>query len=244
MLTMTTGNRTHVKSKRGNDLYETPEVGTRAALHKLKVPKRLWECCAGRNAMVDELRRQGHEVVATELARYRNVPSSGAASTSYGVDFLKQTAMPDGVDAIFTNPPFKNAEEFLQHALVLSNEVFFLMRVGFIAGLRWRSDEYGFARHCKGIHVFSPRLPMMHRDGFRGERNENSALDLAFYHFVRDCRAHEADPMPPVGWLNWHDTATKEEEEHYYELRRAARQTAKRKAARGVAKLKRELANV
>jgi hypothetical protein len=55
--------------------------------------------------MVAALRQAGFDVVGTDITR--------------GVDFLKTDAVPDGVVALVTNPPYGLAQEFIEHALSL-----------------------------------------------------------------------------------------------------------------------------
>src|SRR5262245_44745737 len=61
---------THAYAERGFDLYETPVVATEALLRAEKLPRKLWEPCCGRGAIVNVLRSAGHEVVATDLVNY------------------------------------------------------------------------------------------------------------------------------------------------------------------------------
>ena len=59
--------------------------------------------------------------------------------------------LPLGVAAIVTNPPFKNAGEFVAHALSLCPKVVMLLRLAFLESeRRWRSRE----GHLVQVHVF------------------------------------------------------------------------------------------
>jgi hypothetical protein len=220
MLTMATGNRVHNPDTRANDSYNTPAVAVRALLAVEDVPHHLWEPCAGGGYIVSALRTAGHFVHASDLTRrQRSFECTG------GVDFLKQKPDPErDAVAIFTNPPFKIAEEFVAKALELSPRVYVLLRVGFLAGLRWTKRD--FRLHCKHVHVFSPRLPMMHRKNHKGAKNENSAMDFAWYVFERDCNAGMAMPGPRSNWLDWRDYATAEE---IADVKRRRREAARAK---------------
>ena len=55
-------------SERGLDLYETPAVAVEALLRVEQIPQRIWEPAAGRGAIVNVLRRAGHEVIASDIA--------------------------------------------------------------------------------------------------------------------------------------------------------------------------------
>lgn len=190
-LNMNTGNRVHPLKERGNDLYETPLVAVRALLKAENVPAVVWEPAAGPGAIVRELRASGRTVIATDLVEY------GCPDSKSGVDFLfERTAL---APCIVTNPPFRLAEEFVEHALALVPEVYMLMRVAFLEGLRW--EKKGFSEHLARVHVFAPRLPMMHRAGWDGPVNSNSGMAFAWFSFQREWARKGG--RPTVEWVNW-----------------------------------------
>ena len=76
---------------------------------------------------------------------------------------------PFPVGAVVTNPPFKIGDEFVSHALALGvPKVVMLLRLQFIESERRSAilDDGSLAR----LHVFSNRLPMMHRAGWEGPK--------------------------------------------------------------------------
>lgn len=176
-------------SVRKDDLYETPPAAVRALLSVETLPRVLWESACGPGAIVRELEAAGHEVVATDLVDY----GWGHASRR---DFLMERAAPDGVEAVITNPPFKLAEEFAQHALTLVPRVYLLLRLAFLEGLRWQ--ERGLCNGLTDVHVFAPRLPFMHRHGYDGPVNSNSGMPFAWFCWQRGYAGR-----PRLGWLNW-----------------------------------------
>jgi hypothetical protein len=177
-------------SMRGNDLYETPPEAVRALLAVESVPSVVWEPACGPGAIVRELRQLGRLVHASDLVDYQ---CPGAASRR---DFLMERHAP--CSCIVTNPPFKLAEEFAQHALDLCDDVYLLLRLAFLEGLRWQ--ERGLARHLAAVHVFAPRLPFMHRSGWDGPVNSNSGMPFAWFVWRK---SHVG--RPTVGWLNWRE---------------------------------------
>lgn len=193
LLDMSTGNRVHPIKERGDDLYETPEVATLALLKVEPIPFTVWEPCCGPGAIVRVLRASGRGVVATDLVDY------GCPDSQSGVDFLMERQAPAGVPAIVTNPPFKLAEECVERALTICPEVYMLLRVAFLEGLRW--EGRGFRKHLARVHVFAPRLPMMHRAGWDGPINSNSGMAFGWYVFRRDWVAYGG--RPTVEWINW-----------------------------------------
>ena len=196
-LDMATGNRVHAISERKNDLYETPPAAVRALLAVEPVPLTVWEPACGPGAIVRELRDSGRAVIATDLVEYGCPDSKGR------VDFLMERQAPEGVPAIVTNPPFKNADDFAAHAISLVPEVYMLMRVAFLEGLRWYDSGHancrGLGQHLARVWVFAPRLDMMHRADWEGPK-ANSGMAFAWFVFMRGHRlAHGA---PQIGWLN------------------------------------------
>src|SRR5262249_45820631 len=146
----------------------------------------------GRGAIVAVLRAHGHEVVASDFVDY-GVPVT--APGYFGVDFLLERRAPEGTEAIVTNPPFSRAEEFVEHALELCPRVIILLRLAFLESER-RSrilDTGTLAR----VHVFRRRLPMMHRDGWKGPKASSA---MAFAWFVWD-RDH--DGIPTLNRISW-----------------------------------------
>lgn len=206
-LNMATGNRVHAVSTRGDDLYETPPEAVRALLSVEPVPLTVWEPACGRGAIVRVLRASGRAVVATDLVDYACEDSKAR------IDFLMETKAPDGVPAIVTNPPFKNADEFVAHSISLVPEVYMLLRVAFLEGLRWYDEAYvretiapkeawralDLQRHLARVWVFAPRLDMMHRDGWDGPK---SSSGMAFAWFVFHRGSQRLRGPARIGWLN------------------------------------------
>jgi hypothetical protein len=171
------------------DLYQTPVVAVEALLRAEALPHRLWEPAAGRGAIVNVLRAAGHEVLASDLVDYGD-PTHFARR-----DFLLERKVPDGCQCIITNPPFRLANEFVEHALNLHPRVVMLLRLAFLESDR-RSDileNRGLAR----VHVFRRRLPMMHRDAWEGPKAGSA---MAFAWFCWD-RAHVG--APTIHRISW-----------------------------------------
>jgi hypothetical protein len=162
----------HALAVRKDDLYETPPEATRALLGAEKLPHRLWEPAAGRGAIVDVLRGAGHEVLASDLVDY------GCPTHFTHRDFLMERKVPDGCEAIVTNPPFKLASKFAIHALDLCPKVYMLLRLAFLEGTG-RSPLLD-GGHLARVYVFRNRLPRMHRDGWQGPQ-ASSSVAFAWY---------------------------------------------------------------
>jgi hypothetical protein len=170
--------------ERGDDLYETPVVAVRALLRAeslLQRPRNIWEPACGRGNIVTPLRAAGHKVIASDLINYE-IPITPPGY--YGIDFLLEHKLPADVELICTNPPFKLAEQFVEHALALCPQVIMLLRLAFLESERRCEilEGCGLAR----VWVFRKRLPMMHRDGWEGHKANSG---MAFAWFIWD-RSH------------------------------------------------------
>jgi hypothetical protein len=168
-------NHRHSKADRGHELYETPAVAVHALVKAERFSKRVWEPAAGRGAIVRELQTLGHEVVATDLVDY------GVPGFHTGVDFLTHP-FPAGrmPTDLITNPPFSMAQAFAERGLEYCNKVCLLLRTSFL-GADCRHAWWPRS-HLARVHVFSNRLPMMHRDGWDGKKS-TSNVDHAWFVF-------------------------------------------------------------
>ena len=206
-LSLATGSARAPLSDRGDDLYETPACAVHALLAVEPIPLTVWEPACGPGAIVRILRNSGRAVVATDLVDW------GCEDSQSGIDFLMERERPAGVPAIVTNPPFKLADEFAEHAVSLAPEVYLLMRGAFLEGQRWytadeiddpKSKRYGrgLRHHLARVWMFAPRLPFMHRHGYEGPKNSNSGMPFAWFVFHRDAAKFGA---AQVRWINPRD---------------------------------------
>ena len=176
--------------ERRDDLYESPPEAVRALLRAEYLPENIWEPACGPGSIVRVLRRAGYRVFASDLVDY-NSPYQDVARR----DFLLEREVPAGVQAIVTNPPFKNAAEFVGHALTLCPKVVMLLRLAFLESAR-RSpilDSGDLAR----VYVFRNRLPMMHRAGWEGPKITNPT---AYAWFVWDLEHRGPTELRRISW--------------------------------------------
>jgi hypothetical protein len=176
-------------AERGNDLYETPPEAVRALLKAERLPLQIWEPACGPGAIVRVLRNAGHKVCATDLIDY------GLEDSTARIDFLMESHAPPGVEAIVTNPPYKLAAQFVEHALDLCPLVIMLLPLTFIAGQRRAAilESGSLAR----VHVFKNRLPRMHRAERKGPR-ATSTVEFAW--FAWDCSHRGPAEVHRVSW--------------------------------------------
>jgi len=178
--------------ERRGDLYETPIVAVHALLQVEPLPGVIWECACGPGSIVKVLRDAGHNVLATDLHDY------GCPDSESRVDFLMERAPSFAVGAVLTNPPYKLAADFVEHALLLGiPKIVMLLRLQFIESEARRSilDRGMLAR----VHVFRKRLPMMHRAGWDGPRASNA---MTYTWFVWEAAHRGRTELNRISWAN------------------------------------------
>jgi hypothetical protein len=134
-------------ARKPGDAYQTPEWVTRALIpHLPRRPGRVWEPACGEGLMVAALGQEGLDVVASDI--------------DVGEDFLDEMAAPDGCGAIFTNPPYVLAGQFIEHALRLMQP-----RLGIVAMLLRTDFDHAKTRaHLfGGCPVFARKLVLTKR---------------------------------------------------------------------------------
>jgi hypothetical protein len=180
----------HRQTERGADLYETHPVAVRALMRAEALPKTLWEPACGPGAIVRVLREAGHVVLSTDLVDYKSPDQD-----FHGIDFTKPLDGIPPIDAIVMNPPFVHAMKFVELGLERAPKVYALLRLAFLES----ETRYSYFRagYLHRVHVFSNRLPMMHRDGWEGPKASST---IAFAWFVFD-RVPTNGPL--LDWIKW-----------------------------------------
>ncbi|MBL4757536.1 MAG: ParB N-terminal domain-containing protein [Rhizobiales bacterium] len=166
------GTKSASRQERGDDLYETPRCAIVALLAVETFSSVVLEPACGRGAISQVLEEKGYEVGLSDLRDYGTADSNGVVQETG--DFLTSMAEERTQPDIITNPPFGIINQFIAHALREHGpqKVAMLCNLNVLAGAdnpdrNFWMDEHPPAR----IHVFSRRLPMMHRDGFEGEKS-------------------------------------------------------------------------
>ncbi len=183
------GASNHTDSERQRDDYYATEP---KAIHKLckveKFTNTVFEPAAGGGHMVDALEANGYEVVASDIVnRGRN----------YAVfDFLIEIQQSDY--DIITNPPYKYAKEFVEHALDIvgdGRKVAMLLKLTFLEGKARR--EFFQQNPPKRIWVFSERILCAKNGDFEGLK-ESGGSAVAYAWFVWE-KGYKGEPT--VGWI-------------------------------------------
>jgi hypothetical protein len=134
--------------------YPTPRIAVESLLQAepdvLNTTARIWEPAAGDGNIVHVLRDNGIPVIASDIEQR-------GFDLHFAGDFLQQARAPSGCSVILTNPPYRLAAQFAEHALTLVPDVFLLLRLGFLESVsRTELLEHSGLRR---VLVFRKRLP-------------------------------------------------------------------------------------
>jgi hypothetical protein len=202
------GTSTATAAERGNNLYETPAEATRVLLALERFSPKVKEPACGRGAIARLLEDAGYEVDLADLVDYGTVDRHGVLQRVE--DFLEAEAEAeaDGEQAdICTNPPYGAAlNRFVAHALRVHRprKMALLLNLNFVCG--FDDPERVFAMDANPpsrIHVFTRRLPMMHRDGWDGPE-ASSRMNTAWFVWEADEDGNYTGPTV-INRVDWKD---------------------------------------
>ena len=187
----TIGASNHSDSEREeNDYYATSPRAVEMLLDLEKFDNRIWECASGEDHIAKVLRERGYTVYCTDI-----VDRTGHTQV---LDFL--TSMVDWDGDIITNPPYKHAQEFVEHALASINnghKVAMYLKLSFLEG---KNRQRLFAqKNLKYVYVAAKRMGCAKNGEFYDKENEYEAGAVAFAWFIWE-QGWEGEPT--IRWFN------------------------------------------
>jgi hypothetical protein len=169
-----------------HDFYPTHPAATRALLAHEAFSGPVWEPACGAGDMSRVLEGSGYDVVSTDLID-RGYGESGR-------DFLMEQSL--ACPNIVTNPPFRHAQKFAEHALNLGAlKVALFLRLAFLEGVQ--RSQWLKRSPLARVWVMSRRVPMQR--GRLATHGDGHGV-IAFAWFVWT-RGHLGEPA--IGWLDW-----------------------------------------
>jgi hypothetical protein len=166
-----------------HDWYPTPPDATLALLRQETFDGSIWEPACGDGAISEVLAGFGYEdILSTDLI-----------DRGYGEGEHDFFTSPHAADNIITNPPFKYAQEFVEHALdKTTGKVAMLCKLAFLEGQKRK--EFFERTPLETVYVFSKRVNF-YRDGEKGKLGTSM---IAFAWFVWS-HGYEGDPL--IKWI-------------------------------------------
>jgi hypothetical protein len=179
--------------EREHDLYETHACATRALIRTgcLNQFRVLYEPCAGRGAISRELKAGGWRVISCDLMAYEGRDDD----IQTGVDFFKSFQVMY-LQAIVSNPPFRQADDFIRHGIRLGLPVIVLLRLMALEGAG-RAD---ILQHLHHVYVGIERLPKFQRDNWKGNRLKTETAPFAWFVFLPLKRQGDTFTVSRVSW--------------------------------------------
>ena len=170
-------------TRQKDDWYPTPHKAIRSLLDVESFDETIWEPAAGDGAISKVLEKACYQVISSDLNDYGYCDA--------GVDFLM--AHKKAADSLVTNPPYKLADQFIQHAINLNvNKHAWLLRMSFVEGQARFNDIYSHSPPAQ-IHVFSKRLTI-----WRGDQKPHSTGTTCYAWFVWNSNYNGKTQL---GWL-------------------------------------------
>lgn len=161
------------KEREQNDFYATEPKAAELLLELETFSNNIWECACGTGCLSEVFKKAGYNVMSSDLI--------DRGYGKGGIDFLKVNKKVDR--DIITNPPYKNAQTFVEHALNLvtdGHKVAMFLKLQFLEGKK-RKDL--FKKYPpKKIYVSSSRLLCAKNAEFQKMRDGGgSAVAYAWY---------------------------------------------------------------
>ena len=146
----TLGASNHTENEReANDYYATEPKAAELLCAAESLSPAIWECACGEGHLAEVFCKHGHIVKATDLI--------DRGYGCGGVDFLKENVHFQG--DIVTNPPYKYAKEFVEHAIDTVADgckVCMFLKLQFLEGKARRALFEKYPPKC--VYVASGRL--------------------------------------------------------------------------------------
>lgn len=183
----TIGASNHTEEEREkNDYYATDPKAIDMLLEHETFSEFVWECACGEGHMSDALKQGGHWVASSDLV------DRGYQGTKI-IDFLTYNTL--NTTDIITNPPYKYAKEFVEHALDISMygvKVAMFLKLTFLEG---KARKKLFEKYPpKTVYVFSNRIKCAKNGNFA----ETGSSAVAYAWFVWE---KGFNGKPTIDWI-------------------------------------------
>ncbi|MBA8798285.1 hypothetical protein FHW77_001991 [Agrobacterium sp. RC10-4-1] len=199
------GTASATKEERGPNLYETPPEAMFTLLALEEFTACVLEPACGRGAISRMLEAFHYGVVLADINDYGTADSNGELQAVQ--DFLTSQPPEAGSYDIVTNPPYGDIlNAFVAYALRVykPRKMALLLNLNFLCG--FADDDRNFVMDdCPParVYVFKRRLPMMHRDGWDGNK-ASSRMNTAWFVWERD-EAGNYGSATVVRRVDWKD---------------------------------------
>lgn len=177
------------EKREDNDFYATDPKAMELLLDREEFDTFIWECACGKGHLSEVLKKRGYVVKSTDLI--------DRGYGEGGIDFLQANEIYNG--DIITNPPYKYAQQFVEHALEIipeGNRVAMFLKLTFLESQNRREL---FDRHPpEAIYVSSSRIRCAMNGEFeRYKQGSGTAIAYAWFIWRKGFTGE-----PRVRWFN------------------------------------------
>lgn len=188
------GASNHTEEERQpEDYYATEPKAVEILLEKEKFQHNVWEPACGEGHISEVLKKHGYDVLSTDIID-RGYPET-IIDDFFTISRDDNYLSPD----IITNPPYKYAKEFVEHALEISKDntkIAMFLKLTFLEG-KARKKMFE-ANPPKTIYVSSSRLQCAKNGDFEKYKNGvGTAVAYAWYVWEK---GFKGDPV--IKWVN------------------------------------------
>ena len=183
------------KEREHNDYYATEPKALELLLDIENFSPYVWECACGEGHLSEVLKDRGYKVKSSDLV------DRGYMGTEV-IDFLKvskEDIKNDFSRDVITNPPYKYAKEFVEHALDISmdgTKVAMFLKVQFLEG---KARRELFKKYPpKVIYVASSRL-LCAKNGEFEKMRQGGGSAVAYAWFIWEKGYKD---KTTIGWFN------------------------------------------
>lgn len=157
-----------------NDLYCTNPIVLEKLLEVEEFDKNIWECCNGLGHLSNVLIKKGYNVKKSDIINYKGDDTNI-------IDFLNCNDKYDG--DIITNPPYRNAEDFIIKSHDLINDgrkIAMYLKINFLSSQK----RYSLFQTYKPqtVYIMSTRYSCAKNGNFT---NINGTMDYCWVIWVK-----------------------------------------------------------
>lgn len=127
------------------DFYPTPLSAFDVLIPFLDRTRHHWEPACGDGRLVLQMRMHGIRADGADLEQ--------DALLKGRIDYLKDTTQ---YDVVLTNPPYSLAQEFIEHGLAHSKEMWLLLRLNFLGSIK-RGGWWMHGRNPNALFILTQR---------------------------------------------------------------------------------------
>lgn len=199
------------KDARGVNFYQTPRVAVLSLLAHESFTETIWEPACGFCAISGVFEEKGYSVILSDLVDRGAISAAGVVQTAGDFLHSRPAAEGEGPD-IVTNPPYgESLNAFVTHALRVHKprKLALLLNLNFQCG--FADEDRNFVMDLNPpsrVYAFKRRLPMMHREGYEGEK-ASSRMNTGWFVWERneDGSYGRSDGWMLTRRIDWSDYA-------------------------------------